>query len=158
MFDFKNKLGLFFNHINQNQKTMKKFLAILAIVGVMVSCKDNKKEEPTTTDPTTTTTDAPTTTDEPTTTTTDAGSTTTSEDVPKFSDPDVQKMANDYAAFMSEYKAGMNDPQKLVGLTKRMQDWSSKLSEISTKLASKPEEAMAWSDWLAKMSKSIMPK
>lgn len=124
---------------------------MLALISLLaVACKDkkeDKKEEPTTA-PTTT----PTTT-EPTTTTTPPAT-----DVPKFSDPEVQKFANDYAAFINEYKAGMNDPAKLADLTQKLQDWSKKSTDIGVKLASKPEEAAAWSNWLLKIAEEIMPK
>lgn len=126
---------------------------MLALVSLLaVSCKskkEEKKEETPTTQPTTT----PTTT-EPTTTPT----TTTDSGVPKFSDPEVQKFANDYAAFIAEYKAGMNDPAKLADLTQKLQDWSKRSTDIGLKLASKPDEAVAWSNWLLKVADEIMPK
>ena len=133
---------------------MKKLFAVLALAGVMVACnnkkKDEKKPEGDTTTITTTTTDE----NPPVTTTT---TTTATTEVPKFSDPEVQKFANDYAAFISEYKAGMNDPAKLADLSAKMQDWSKRSTDVAMKLASKPEEAKAWADWVMAISKELMP-
>ena len=130
---------------------MKKLFAVLALVGVMTSCKDKKKDEKKPEETTTTTsTDA-------TTTTTDA-TTTATAGVPTFSDPEVQKFANEYGAFIAEYKAGMKDPAKLAELGKKMKDWSTKAQSIAMKLASTPDEAKKWSDWALELSKSLMPE
>ena len=126
---------------------MKKLFAVLALVAVMSSCKDKKKddkkmEETTTTEPSKTLpADAPVEV---------AG-------VPKFSDPEVQKFANDYGAFMMQYKAGMSDPAKMTELSKNMQEWSKRSTEIGMKLASKPEEAQAWAMWISGLMKDMMP-
>jgi len=130
---------------------MKKILAVLALAGVMASCNNKKKDEPKP-EGDTTTTMTPTTTDAP-----PADAPAATAGVPTFSDPDVQKFANDYAAFIAEYKAGMNDPAKLAELSKNMQEWSSKSSEIGMKLASKPEEAQAWANWVMEITKDMMP-
>lgn len=128
---------------------------MLALVSLMaVACKDkkeDKKEEPTTTQPTTEPTTTPTTT-EPAPTTTNA------DGVPSFSDPEVQKFANDYAAFIKEYKAGMKDPAKLSALAQKMQDWSKRATEIGTKLATSPDEAKKWTDWTMAIAKELMPQ
>ena len=130
---------------------MKKIFALLAVAGIMASCGGKKKSDKPAdgkdTAATTTTTEvAPTTT-----------STSASDGVPTFSDPDVQKFANEYNAFMQEYKAGMKDPAKLVELGKSMTDWSKKAQDIGMKLASKPDEAKAWADWAKKLSQELMP-
>jgi hypothetical protein len=136
---------------------MKKLFAILAIAGVMTSCKDKKEDkktdETTVTTPTDNTTTTTTTTPDNTTTTT-----TTTPGVPSFSDPEVQKFANDYAAFVAEYKAGMKDPAKLTALSKSMQDWSTKSQSIGMKLAKSPEEATKWSNWVMQINKELMPQ
>jgi len=131
---------------------MKKLFAVLALVAFMTSCKDKKKDdkkmEETTTTPTTT---------EPTTTTPPADASVEVAGVPKFSDPEVQKFANDYGNFMMQYKAGMSDPAKMAELSKNMQEWSKRSTEIGMKLASKPEEAQAWAMWLSGLMKDMMP-
>lgn len=131
---------------------MKKLFAVLALAGIMASCNNKKKDEPkpesdTTTTTTTTNTDAPPA---------DAPAANTAG-VPAFSDPDVQKFANDYAAFIAEYKAGFNDPAKLAELSKNLQEWSAKATEIGMKLAAKPEEAQAWANWIMEITKDMMP-
>jgi PBP1b-binding outer membrane lipoprotein LpoB len=132
---------------------MKKLFAVLALAGMMASCGNKKKDEEKKPEGDTTTT---TTTTPPVETPTET--TTAPAGVPTFSDPDVQKFANDYAAFMTEYKAGMSDPAKLAELSNKMQEWSKKSTEIGMKLATKPDEAKAWADWVMALSKDMMPK
>ena len=126
---------------------MKKFLAVLALVGVMTSCKDKKKDEKKPEETTTTTTTDPTTT---TTTTTDAN-------VPTFSDPEVQKFVTEYSAFITEYKAGMADPAKAQALAKTAQEWSGKMSNIGMKLASNPDDLKKWTEWAQWVAAQFAP-
>ena len=137
--------------LNQNQKIMKKVFAVIALVAVMTSCKDKKKDDKKTEETTTTT---PTST-EPTTT--PPATTTATTGVPTFSDPEVQQFANDYAAFIANYKTGMNDPSKMQDLTKDMQKWTEKSQKIGMKLAQTPDEAKKWADWVMVISKELMP-
>ncbi len=127
----------------------------MALVGVLAACNNKKKDEKKPEKDTVATTTTTTPTDNTTTTTT---TTTTTAGVPTFSDPEVQKFANDYAAFIQEYKAGMKDPAKLSELAKTMQDWSSRATNIGMKLAQKPDEAKAWADWMTACSKELMPQ
>lgn len=138
----------------KTKKNMKKLLFVVAIAGVMTSCKDKKDEKAVDATTTTTSTTEPTTT-EPTTTTTTT--TTASTGVPTFSDPEVQQFANDYAAFIANYKAGMNDPAKMQDLTKDMQKWTEKSQKIGMKLSQTPDEAKKWADWVMVISKDMMP-
>lgn len=126
---------------------MKKILAVLALVGVMTSCKDKKKDEKKPEETTTTTTTDPTTT---TTTTTDAN-------VPTFSDPEVQKFVTEYSAFITEYKAGMADPAKAQALAKTAQEWSGKMSNIGMKLASNPDDLKKWTEWAQWVAAQFAP-
>ena len=143
------------HYLKPKIKNMKKLFAVLALVGAITSCKSKKKDDIKPAETTTTTTTDPTTTTTTTTTTTDATAATAG--VPTFSDPEVQKFANDYGAFMAQYKAGMKDPAKLMELTKNMQDWSTRAQSIGMKLATKPEEAKAWADWMLACTKDMMP-
>lgn len=129
---------------------MKKLFAVLALAGVMTSCGNKKKDEGKTTEGGDTTTQVTTPPAE--------NPPANNSGVPTFSDPEVQKYANDYAAFMAEYKAGMSDPAKLADLSTKLQDWSKRSTEIGMKLATKPEEAKAWADWVMALSKDMMPK
>jgi hypothetical protein len=130
---------------------MKKLFAVLALVAVMTSCKDKKKDDKKMEETTTTSS----TTEPSKTPPVDAPVEVTG--VPKFSDPEVQKFANDYGAFMMQYKAGMSDPAKMTELSNKMQEWSKRSTEIGMKLASKPEEAQAWAMWISGLMKDMMP-
>ncbi len=127
---------------------MKKFLFVVAIAGIMTSCKDKKDEkkaeEPTTIAPTEPTTTEPTTTAPVT------------SDV-KFSDPEVQKFADEYTAFVKSYKTGMVDPAKAQELAKTAQEWTTKMQPMVMKLATNPEELKKWQDWALALSKELMP-
>ena len=132
--------------IKPKTKTMKKLLLVVAIAGFMTSCKDKKDEKKA--DETTTTPKMDESKMESTT--------TPSSGVPSFSDPEVQKFANDYAAFIANYKAGMKDPSKMADLAKNMQEWTTKSQSIAMKLAQTPDEAKKWADWATAMSKELM--
>jgi len=127
---------------------MKKLLSLVALVGIMASC-NNKKEEKKTDEKKTDTT--VTTTDDK------MNSTTAAAGVPTFSDPEVQQFANDYAAFIAAYKAGINDPAKAAELSKSWQDWGTRTSSIGMKFANNPEDAKKWADWIQELHKDIMP-
>jgi hypothetical protein len=127
---------------------MKKFLFVVAIAGIMTSCKDKKDEkkaeEPTTIAPTEPTTTEPTNTAPVT------------SDV-KFSDPEVQKFADEYTAFVKSYKTGMVDPAKAQELSKTAQEWTTKMQPMVMILATNPVELKKWQDWAMALSKEMMP-
>ncbi len=127
---------------------MKRFFAILGLAGLMISC-NNKKTEVKTTGKDTTVTTTETKTDDKTATVTNTNG------VPNFTDPEVQKFANDYYAFMNEYKGALRDPSKAMEMTKTMQEWAGKATEISMKLAANPEEAKKWADWATVISQEF---
>ena len=127
---------------------MKKFMAILAIAGVMTSCnskKDEKKEEVKTED---TATKSST---EPTAPTTDPAPT---GDVPKFADAEVQKFVDDYTAFVKSYIDAYKskDMTKVSELAGKMQEWSGRTASVGQKLASSPDEAKKFNDYMVKLS------
>ena len=128
---------------------MKKLFAVLAIVGVMTSCKDKKAEDPKTEPTETPTTTEPTTT-EPTKTA-DAG-------IPTFADADVQAYANSYAELAEAYKkaAESKDMAKFTELIKMGQDLAAKTAAMTQKLATSPEEAKKLSDYLMAKSNEIV--
>ncbi|MCX8020719.1 MAG: hypothetical protein N2747_09525 [Chitinophagaceae bacterium] len=74
--------------------------------------------------------------------------------MPKFSDPDIQKMANDANDLVTNYMTAIKnkDMNKMTELANKWTEWANKTVEISTKPASKPEEAKAWSDFRMKLS------
>lgn len=129
---------------------MKKFLCVIALSGVLFACNNEKKEEKKTEETTTQPADVKPADTAPTTT-------TTTSDAPTFSDPEVQKFANDYAAFIKEYKAAEGNPAKLAELGKNMQDWSVRSQAIGQKIAANPAEAQKWAQWWMEVSKDLYP-
>jgi hypothetical protein len=129
---------------------MKKLFAVLALVGVMTSCKDKKSDDKKPEDKMTNT-PATTTPTEPT------ANTTAPAGVPTFSDPEVQKFANDYAGFVMTYKTGITDPSKAQELAKSAQEWSTRSQAIVTKLMQNPQEAQKLATFLAACVKEMMP-
>ncbi|MBC7874711.1 MAG: hypothetical protein H7Y01_11970 [Ferruginibacter sp.] len=130
---------------------MKKFFAVLALVGVLASCKDKKKDEKKMDE---TTTNTPVTT-EPTTTM-DVAPTMNGE-TPKFKDADVQAYADSYAAYAEAYKkaADSKDMSKFSDLSKMGQDLSTKAAAMTQKLMNSPEEAQKLSDFIVAKTNEI---
>ena len=130
---------------------MKKLFAVLALVGVLASCKDKKKDEKM---PDATTT---TTTTDPNTTTTTTTTTTTSSDAPKFADAEVQAYVNDYTAFVTSYVNAYKakDMTQIADMSKKMADWSSRSMSVSQKLAANPAEATAFANYMTKLSEQL---
>ena len=121
------------------------FLAVL----FLVSCNnaDSKKVE---TKDTVTTTDtqggvAQTTTTETTTTT----------EVPKFSSPEAQQLADDYTKYVNEYVAAAKsgDATKIQELAGKQQEWATKTATALTKLT--PEDAKLWSEYAQKLAAEL---
>jgi hypothetical protein len=137
--------------IKSKTSNMKKVFAILALAGVMVSCNNKKAEDKKPADDTTKVTTDNTTTDNTTTTNTNYSS----DNVPTFKDAEVQQFANDYAAFVKEYKAGLKDPAKLADLSAKMQDWGTRAQSIGQKLANDVEEARKWTEFVTACSKEM---
>ena len=129
---------------------MKKFLFVVAIAGIMTSCKDKKDEkkaeESTTTMPTEPTTTAPT---EPT---------TVSTGVPTFSDPDVTAYVKAYEDYIAVYKKAVEgkDMSKMMDLSKMGQDLATKGMAASQKLAVNPEDAKKLADYMTARSAEIV--
>ena len=73
-------------------------------------------------------------------------------DVPKFSNEEVQKFAEEYAAYYKEvfeaYKA--KDAAKSAELAKKAQDLAKSAQEKMTKMT--PEDAKLWADWAQKIA------
>ena len=73
-------------------------------------------------------------------------------DVPKFSNEEVQKFAEEYAAYYKEvfeaYKA--KDAAKSAELAQKAQDLAKSAQEKMTKMT--PEDAKLWADWAQKIA------
>lgn len=128
---------------------MKKLFAVLALVGVMTSCKDKKKDEKKTEETTVTTPPADNTT--PPADVTPAG------DVPKFADAEVQKYVDDYTVFVKGYVDAYKtkDMTKIQELSTKAADWGARSMDISKKLAASPEEATKFSNYITKLSQEM---
>ena len=145
--------------LNQNHFKMKKVFAVLALVGVMTSCNNKKKDEKKPEGDTTAVVTPP------------ADNTTPPADnsgaIPTFADADVQKYVTDYTAFVQSYLDAYKakDMTKVQELATKMTEWSGKSTEIGQKLATNPEEAKKFADYMTKLStdwanaaKSMMPE
>lgn len=120
---------------------MKKVLFGLSVIGMtaMVSCK---KEEAKTEDAPATEVTA---TEETPATTETTEVTTATVEVPKFSTPEMQKFADDYAAYYAEALAASKsgDAAKITALQTKGQEWATKTTAAMSKMT--PEDAQKWS-------------
>lgn len=126
---------------------MKKILLTAVLVGSLIAC--DKKAE---------TADAPapeTTTETPTPETPAPAETPANTNDVKFSNPEVQKVADEYATFVKEYveayKAG--DATKIQDLVKKQQEWATKLTTAATSMT--PDDAKAWGEYMQKLSEEM---
>ncbi|MBL7733313.1 MAG: hypothetical protein JNM88_19250 [Chitinophagaceae bacterium] len=126
---------------------MKKVLLVLAMAGVFVACGDKKKSDKPTTGGDTATTSTTPPANETTTTTPSTGT-------PTFADAEVQKYVDDYTAFVNSYLEAVKgkDMGKMSDLSMKASEWSSRSTAIAQKLASSPDEAKKFSDYMMKLS------
>ena len=128
---------------------MKKVFLALTVIGLvtLTSCDDKKKAEETTVENTETTPEA-----DPAVETEVETTATTTVEVPKFSNSDVQKFADEYGAFYSEMiaasKAG--DQAKLTELQGKAVEWAQKSQTFTQKMTA--EDMKLWSDWAQKLA------
>ena len=127
---------------------MKKLVlsALFASTMLVVSCDNKKGVEETTTTETETTVD-PVTDTQTTTTTTE-----TTLEVPKFSSPEAQKMAEEYTAYVKQSMeaAKSGDAAKISELQAKSAEWTKKQTELAAKLT--PEDVKLWQDYYAKLA------
>ena len=131
---------------------MKKIFAVLALVGVMTSCKDKKKDEKKTDETTVTTPSDTATTPPPTTPEVTTGG------VPTFNDADVTAYVKAYEDYIAVYKkaAESKDMSKMAELGKMGQDLAAKGTAAAQKLATSPEDAKKLADYMTAKSAEIM--
>lgn len=124
---------------------MKKLFAVLAIVGVMTSCKDKKAETPAET-PTETPVETPTETP------------TVTDGVPTFSDPDVNAYVKSYEDYINAYKAAVEskDMTKMADLGTMGQDLATKGAAAAQKLAANPEESQKLATYMTAKANEVM--
>ncbi|HEU4496654.1 MAG TPA: hypothetical protein VFR70_06350 [Flavobacterium sp.] len=123
---------------------MKKVLFGLSVIGMtaMVSCKKDEAKKTEETPATEVTATEETTETAPEATETAASS---SVEVPKFSTPEMQKLADDYAAYYAEVIAASKsgDAAKMTELQTKGQEWATKTTSAMSKMT--PEDAQKWS-------------
>lgn len=73
-------------------------------------------------------------------------------EIPSFSNPEVKKFAEEYAAFYEEVKQATTsgDVAKVQELQTKALDWAKKASEFTQKMT--PEDAQKWVDWSQKIA------
>ncbi|UUV22438.1 hypothetical protein MG290_09460 [Flavobacterium sp. CBA20B-1] len=131
---------------------MKKLVlsAVFASAMLVVSCDEKKAavEE-------TTTTETETTVDPATETQTTTTTTETTLEVPKFSSPEAQKMAEEYTAFIKEQMdaAKSGDAAKITELQAKATEWSKKQAELAGKLTA--EDVKLWQEYVTKLSEQL---
>jgi hypothetical protein len=138
---------------------MKKLLVILAITGSVVACNNKSDSKETRKDTSATNTNATTTS--PQVTSPENTSTSTSGvtiDVPKFKDPEVQKFADDYAAWVITYRAALKDPAKAQEMQKQSTDWSNRSQALTAKLMADPAEYQKMAMFMMKMTQELVPQ
>ena len=96
-------------------------------------------------------------------------SVTRADDVPTFSDPDVNSFAKDYGTFVDQYTVIMkdymaavkaNDTAKMQAAAEKAQTYQTKVQELQTKGAGlqgklKPEEAQKFGEYMQKEIKKL---
>lgn len=132
---------------------MKKLFAILALVGVMTSCKDKKKDEKKMNE-----TAVPSTTESTTPTTTDVTELSgVTGEMPSFSDPEIQKFVKDYTEFVTTYAGAYKtkDMSKVAMLTPKVAEWSSRSMSVAQKLAANPEDATKFNAYMKSLGEQL---
>ena len=127
-------------------KFMKKILLTAVLVGSLVAC--DKKAD---------TTDSPA----PETPTTETPAAETPAETPansstvKLSNPEAQKVADEYGAFIKEYmevyKSG--DATKIADLTKKSQEWATKLGTSMATMS--PEDAKLLGEYMQQVAQEM---
>lgn len=128
---------------------MKKILLTAVLVASLVAC--DKKAETTDSAPTETSN----TETQATETQASNDSSADSSSSAKFSSPEVQKVADEYATFVKEYveayKSG--DATKIHDLAKKQQEWATKLQSSMSSMT--PEDVKVWTEYMQKLSEEM---
>lgn len=133
---------------------MKKIILTIAAVG-LITATACKKEEVKTTDNAVIENG---TTEMPPVVNNETAANVGGVEVPKFSNPDVQQFANEYAEYVNESMAAAKsgDAAKVQELTAKSQEWSAKQSALGSKMT--PEDAKLFSDFSMKLVQAQQPQ
>lgn len=136
---------------------MKKIILSLGAVA-LISVTACKKETTKTETPATENSTAETSGKTEETASTEAPTSINGIEIPKFSNPDVQKFATEFAKFSAENMeaAKSGDAAKIQELTAKAQEWGTKQAALTAKMT--PEDVKLWSDFAMKLSQAQIPK
>lgn len=70
-------------------------------------------------------------------------------DIPQFSDPEVQKFAEEYSAYFNELMQTGDDTEKLHELLGEGVEWSKRVSQLTQKMSE--EDLDKWSRWSSQL-------
>lgn len=70
-------------------------------------------------------------------------------DIPQFSDPEVQKLAEEYSAYFNELMQAGDDTEKLHELLGEGVEWSKRVSQLTQKMSE--EDLDKWSRWSSQL-------
>lgn len=70
-------------------------------------------------------------------------------DIPQFSDPEVQKFAEEYSAYFNELMQAGDDTEKLHELLGEGVEWSKRVSQLTQKMSE--EDLDKWSRWSSQL-------
>ena len=129
---------------------MKKLFFPLAIAALtMTACKQEAKTEETKAATEAAATETPAA-EAP------ASAENASSDLPKFSSPEIQKVAEEYSAFVNESVAASKsgDAAKIQALSAKAQEWATKSQTAMAKMT--PEDVKLWTDYYTKLSQKMM--
>jgi hypothetical protein len=134
---------------------MKKIIAVLCVAGSLAACNDPKTPDTTLDkkDTVKTETPAPDSTPKmtPAPTAAVAGTAT-------FADPEVQKLADEYAGFVREARSAAGDPVRTAEYSRKAQEWAMRMAPVMQKIKSKPEEMKKWSAYMNRLAAEMMPQ
>lgn len=110
----------------------------------MTSCK---KEEPKTTEAAATV--------EPTEAAAKVEDVVESSDLPKFSDPEITKFAEEYNTYLKDMMAAnkAQDATKIQELSAKAQEWARKAQSAMAKMT--PEDQKLWTEYYTKLSQDM---
>ena len=76
-------------------------------------------------------------------------------EVPQFSNTDVQKFAQEYAAYTTEVLTAMKnrDGAKVAELQQKSVEWAQKANEYTQKMTE--EDAVKWANWTKKIAETV---
>ena len=84
-----------------------------------------------------------------------AGMTGTNTGAPKFSTPEVQKMADEYTTFVNDYIAAAKsgDATQMQAFSTKAQEWATKMTATAKTMS--PEDVKVWTEYSMKLTEEM---